>query len=91
MKLNNRPLRNLVKHFASGNIDRKTYLDIRARLLQRLEEHGSLTDRDLESLLGSSEETTAPPAAPKSYSRSDWILILLGLGAALALGAILYG
>lgn len=90
MKLDNTPLRQLVKHFASGNLDREQYVRLRARLLQRLEQKGSLTQKDLEQVLEGVQDSEQPQAPPSRYSHSDWVIILLGLAAALALGVILY-
>ncbi len=88
MKLENTPLRILVKQYASGLIDREQYLLIRARLLQRLETRGKLSQRDLEQL---SKDLGKPPETSEShYSASDWVITLLGVAAAIALGVILY-
>ncbi len=91
MKLDNTPLRTLVKTFAGGIIDRNEYLDIRSRLLQKLEREGRITDSDLKRLMDA--ETSRDddvPVATSKYTATDWILILLGLGAAIGLGIILY-
>ncbi len=89
MKLDNTPLRNLVKAFAGGAIDREEYVRIRARLLQKLEDQGQVTENDLKKLLQEVPED-GPTAPGDRYSRMDWLLILLGLGAALGLALILY-
>lgn len=90
MKLDNTPLRNLVKQYANGLIDREQYLRIRSQLLQRLEEQGTLKDQDLDRLIAGKDDPPLGPRSHSRYSRSDWIIILLGLAAAIALGAILY-
>jgi len=90
MKLDNTPLRKLVKHFASGNLEREQYVQLRARLLQRLEQKKALTEKDLEQVLDGSRDADPPQAPPRRYSRSDWIIVILGFAAALALGVILY-
>jgi len=91
MKLDNTPLRMLVKTFVSGVIDREEYLAIRARLLQKLETSGQLSDKDLRQLLNSHDDQDQPVAPSSSYTPTDWLLILLGLGAAIGLAVIFYG
>ena len=90
MKLDNTPLRTLVKSFAGGVIDRKEYLSIRARLLQKLEATGAISDEDLQKMLDGSDNQQRPSAPPSRYTRIDWFLILLGLAAAIGLAIILY-
>jgi hypothetical protein len=90
MKLDNTPLRTLVKSFSGGVIDREEYLSIRARLLQKLESTGSISDEDLQALLDGSDRQDQPSIPPSRYTRTDWLLILLGLAAATGLAIILY-
>ncbi len=90
MKLNNTPLRKLVKHFACGNLDREQYVRLRARLLQRLEQKGALTQKDLEQVLDALQDPQQTQTSSSRYSLSDWVIIFLGLAAAIGLGVILY-
>jgi hypothetical protein len=91
MNLTNTPLRILVKSYASGLLTRRQYLDIRQRLLHILAQHGQVTDQDLEKLMKIGAKSNADsPRAFKKYSASDWVIIVLGLLAATAMGFILY-
>ena len=90
MTLSNTPLRLLVKSYANGLLDRKQYLEIRQQLLKKLSTQGKLTQDDLQNFLNIYMETGEQPSSTKKYSASDWVIIILGLCAAGALGVILY-
>jgi hypothetical protein len=62
---------------------------IRSLLLRKLETRGTIADGDLENFTRISEGT-GPPMTEKSYTSSDWIIIVLGIVASAALGFILY-
>jgi len=89
MTLSNTPLRMLVKSYASGLLTRRQYLEVRQRLLHTLAEQGQISDEDLEKLMKSRVKSESPKAFRK-YSTSDWIIIILGLLAAVSMGFILY-
>jgi len=84
------PLRLLAKTYANELISREQYIEIRAHLLKRLESTGKITDADLKqftALIGGDKS----PATQRSYTRSDWLLIALGLAASAILAFVLYG
>ena len=87
---NDSPLRLLVKSYENGLLNREQYLDVRVQLLRKLSSQGSVSHDELKNFLKIYKDTEQPTAR-KSYSTSDWIIIILGLLAALALAAILYG
>lgn len=89
MNLPNTPLRMLVKSYASGLLSRRQYLEIRQRLLHTLAEQGHISDEQLEKLMQGRSESESPRVF-RRYSASDWIIIVLGLLAAAAMGFILY-
>lgn len=90
MTLTDTPLRLLVKTYANGLLDRKQYLEIRSQLLKKLARQGSITHDDLQNFL-SLHRGTDEPSAINIYTASDWIIIILGLLAAVVLGLVLYG
>ncbi len=90
MKLKNTPLRTLVKTFSGGIISREEYVSIRGQLLKKLEETGKISDRDLDQLLDAGRDTRETPVSTRRYTGMDWILIILGLAAAVGLAVILY-
>lgn len=90
MTLSDTPLRLLVKAYASGLLDRKQYLDIRQQLLKKLSHHGNISHDDLQNFM-SIHMDTEQHSVTRSYSISDWIIIVLGLIAATVLGFVLYG
>ncbi len=90
MKLKNTPLRTLVKTFSGGIIGREEYISIRSQLLQKLEETGKISESDLDRLLNDGQDTRETPVSDRQYTSMDWILIILGLAAAIALAVILY-
>ncbi|MBC8212446.1 MAG: hypothetical protein H8E21_15395 [Gammaproteobacteria bacterium] len=89
MKLDESPLRLLVKSYTSGLIDREQYLEVRQQLLKKLSSHGQITVEDVKNF-HSIYHNTDTISSLKSYSFSDWVIIILGLLAAAALGIILY-
>lgn len=89
MTLTDTPLRLLVKTYANGLVDRKQYLEIRHQLLKKLSSHGSIAHEDLQNFL-SLHMDTEEPSVTKNYSASDWVIIILGLLAAVVLGLVLY-
>jgi hypothetical protein len=84
------PLRLLVKSYSSGLFSRPQYLEVRSQLLKKLALQGDVTHEDLSNFMKIYQDT-GELAAKKSYSHSDWIIIILGLLAAIALAFILYG
>ena len=86
----NTPLRLLAKTYANELISREQYVEIRALLLKRLESNGKIDDADLKNF---TTLTQGPePVQPgRSYTRSDWLIIGLGLAASVVLAVVLYG
>jgi len=84
------PLRLLVKSYSSDLLTRDQYLEVRSQLLKKLALQGSVTHEDLSNFMKIYQDT-GDVSANKSYSSSDWIIIILGLLAAIALAFILYG
>lgn len=81
--------RHLAISYASALITREQYVLIRSLLLKKLESRGSIEDEDLLNFTKIAESTD-PPRTEKSYSSSDWIIIVLGITASAVLGYILY-
>lgn len=90
MTLTNTPLRLLVKTYANGLIDRSQYLEVRQQLLKKLSSHGELSHEDLQNFLSIFMDTEEDQQESKQYSFSDWIIIVLGLMAAVVLAFVLY-
>ena len=89
MKLDESPLRLLVKSYTSGLIDREQYLEVRQQLLKKLSNQGQISVDDVKNF-HSIYHNTDTVSSLKDYSLSDWVIIILGLLAAAALGIILY-
>ena len=90
MRMSNSPLRLLVKSHADGLLERNQYLKIREQLLNDLAATGDISHEELLQLLEVQKTTGDQPIAER-YSKSDWIIIALGLTAAAGLGLILFG
>ena len=86
---NHSPLRLLVKSYENGLLDRDQYLEVRQQLLKKLSSIGKITQEDLRNFLEIYQDTEQQDSL-KSYSASDWIIIILGLLAAATLGIVLY-
>lgn len=89
MKQPDTPLRILVKSYANGLLERNIYLKIRQELLKKLSSQGAINHQDLEHFLHKYQDADEPETTSR-YSATDWIIIILGLLAAIALGVILY-
>lgn len=89
MTLSNTPLRLLVKSYSNGLLDRKQYLKIRLQLLKKLSSHGNITHDDLQNFM-KIHQNDFKQTSVNQYSGYDWVIIILGLMAATALGIILY-
>lgn len=89
MRMSNSPLRLLVKSYADGMLDREQYIKIRNQLLDQLAANGNISHEDLLQLLEIHKDTGEEPIS-EGYSKSDWIIIALGLAAAAGLGLILF-
>lgn len=87
---NSSPLRLLVKSYDSDLLTREQYLQVRTELLKKLARKGQLTHEDLSNFMKIHRDSTEV-STNKSYSSSDWVIIILGLMAAVALAFILYG
>ncbi len=81
--------RHLAITYANALITREQYVTIRSLLLKKLETRGTIADDDLENFTRISEGTGLP-RTEKSYTSSDWLIIILGIVASAALGFILY-
>ena len=86
---NDTPLRLLVKSYANGLLERDQYLDIRKKLLKKLSSEGHINHKAFQSLMKSYQDQ-GQISTLSSYSVSDWIIIVLGLMAAVTLGLFLY-
>lgn len=83
------PFRLLSKSYASQLLTREQYIKSRNKLLKILQTEGYVSEDDLRKLTDKMEDKSTP-RTEKSYSPSDWVIIALGLIAALVLGVILY-
>ena len=81
--------RHLAITYANALISREQYVMIRSLLLKKLDTRGTIADDDLENFTRISEGTNLPKTE-KSYTSSDWLIIILGIVASAALGFILY-
>ena len=84
------PLRLLAKTYANSIITREQYVEIRAQLLRRLENHGHIEEADLKNLTQITQGGESPKAR-QSYTFSDWLIVGLGLAASAVLAWVLYG
>jgi len=62
---------------------------IRSLLLKKLQSRGTIEDGDLENFIKLADSTDLP-RTEKSYTSSDWIIIVLGIAASAVLGFVLY-
>jgi hypothetical protein len=83
------PLRLLVKSYSNGLLNREQYLQVRSQLLKKLSTRGKATHGDLSNFLKIHQDTESL-SSNRSYTASDWIIIVLGLLAAITLAYILY-
>jgi hypothetical protein len=83
-------LRLLVKSYSSDLLTRDQYLEVRSQLLKKLALQGSVSHEELSNFMKIYQDT-GEVSVNKSYSSSDWIIIILGLLAAIVLAFILYG
>ncbi len=84
------PLRLLVKNYSNGLLTRAQYLEVRSQILKKLASQGSVTHEELSNFMKIHQDT-GEVTTNNSYSSSDWIIIILGLLASIALAFILYG
>lgn len=85
----NSPFRLLSKTRSNQILTREQYVKTRNELLRILLKKGSVSDDDLKRITDSMGDKSQPKVE-KSYSSSDWVIIALGLIAALVLGFVLY-
>jgi hypothetical protein len=85
------PFRYLARTYASDLISREHYVIIRAQLLKKLQSNGSIGDEDLQNFIRLTQGSGDKPKTERSYTSSDWIIIALGIAAAVVLGYVLYG
>ena len=84
------PLHLLVKSYTNSAISREDYVKVRSQLLKKLQSTGEIQEKDLDTFTLNSQDTISPKTE-RSYSSSDWIIIVLGLSASAVLAYILYG
>jgi len=85
------PFRYLSKTYASDLISREHYVLVRAQLLKKLQLKGSIEEDDLQNFMKLVQSGDDQPKTQKSYTSSDWIIIILGVTASIILGYVLYG
>jgi len=83
------PFRYLAKTYANDLISREHYVLVRAQLLKRLQLKGFIGDEDLQNFIRLTQGSEKPKTE-RSYTSSDWIIIALGIAAAVVLGFVLY-
>jgi hypothetical protein len=84
------PLRLLVKSYSNGLLTRAQYLEVRSQVLKKIALQGNVTHEELRNFMQIHQDT-GELSTNKSYSSSDWIIIILGLIAAIVLTFMLYG
>lgn len=85
------PFRLLAREYAADLITREEYIKLRSNLLVQLQEKGVVNLQDLQNFARLHETTGDDDQETKEgYSRSDWLIIALGLIASLVLAYILY-
>lgn len=89
METHDSPFRLLAKNYANELLTRKQYVMIRAQLLKKLQNKGHVDRDDLNNFTLISQGRVKSRGS-KYYSASEWIIIALGLAAAIALGYVLY-
>lgn len=89
MDTHNSPFRLLAKNYANELLTRNQYVVIRAQLLKKLQNKGHVDRDDLHNFTLISQGSVKPRSS-KSYSASEWVIIALGLAAAIAVGYVLY-
>lgn len=89
MKQSDSPFRLLAKTYSNQLVTRDQYVSIRTQLLKELQSKGHVTEDDLRKLTDI-DDGKPDPSVEKTYSSSDWIIITLGLIAAIVLGFVLY-
>jgi len=83
------PFRYLAKTYANDLISREHYVLVRAQLLKRLQSKGFIGDDDLQNFIRLTQGNDKP-RTERSYTSSDWIIIALGIAAAVVLGFVFY-
>jgi hypothetical protein len=84
------PFRYLAKTYANDLISREHYVLVRAQLLKRLQSKGYVEEDDLQNFIRLTQGVDNPKSE-RSYTSSDWIIIILGIAASIVLGFVLYG
>lgn len=84
------PFRYLAKTYANDLISREHYVLVREQLLKKLQIKGSIGDEDLQNFIRLIQGGTDKPKTERSYTSSDWIIIVLGIAASIVLGFVLY-
>ena len=85
----NSAFRLLSKTRSNQILTREQYVAARNELLKILQTRGSVTEQDLRKITDKMKDKSQPKVK-RGYSSSDWIIITLGLIAALVLGVVLY-
>ena len=89
MERQNSPLRMLAKTHANALITREQYIQIRARLLKKLDTRGRIDESDLTNFTKLADGSDSA-RTKRTYTPSDWIIIGLGLAASAVLAYVLY-
>jgi len=89
MDTHDSPFRLLAKNYANELVTRNQYVVIRAQLLKKLQKKGNVDRDDLNNFTLISQGSVKHRSS-KSYSASEWVIIALGLAAAIAVGYVLY-
>ena len=89
MERRHSPLRMLAKTHANALITREQYIQVRARLLKKLDSRGRIDESDLTNFTELADGSDGG-RTKRSYTLSDWIIIGLGLAASAVLAYVLY-
>ncbi len=83
------PFRLLAKTYSHHLLTREQYVQIRTQLLKKLQIQGIVTEEDLK-IMTDAAFGKSKPNIEKTYTYVDWIIITLGLIAAVVLAFVLY-
>lgn len=83
------PFRLLSRSYSNQVVTRDQYVLIRNQLLKKLQSEGNVTEEDLEKITNVACGKSTQDVE-KKYSSYDWIIISLGVIAAIVLAFVLY-
>lgn len=85
------PFRILAREHAADMLSRDDYIKIRSQMLVTLENKGKVNHQDMDNFLRLHHNNDdMSDSAKQGYSGSDWLIIALGMVAAIVLAYILY-